>query len=179
MKFVPELQKIMVNDNYLIAIRDNFENLLIKSVLKITDQKLQSEVADLNVKNRIFSVVVECVQNICKKDGEKTDDNKKDSILLINKINEGFRIVAGTKIDQIRKERLSGLLDDLSCSSNETIKNKWRGVLTDDSGLNTGNKEQLALIELYLRSEGNVNYVFEKEEDDLYYFMIQIEILNK
>jgi len=176
MEFALNLQKIMLNDNYLIAIRDNFENLLIKSVLNITDKKIQSEEIELHVKNRIFSVIVECVQNICKT--EKGSDRKKDSVLLLNRINNGYRIVAGSKIDLERKKRLSELLTELSGKSVDKIREHWRFALTDKKTMDVGKQENLALIELFLRSHGNVNYFFSDEENEMSFFMIQIEISN-
>ena len=64
MEYTYTLQKIMAESNYLLAIRDNFESLLSKSVFSIVESQISNDKLDVNIKNRIFSVVVECVQNI-------------------------------------------------------------------------------------------------------------------
>ena len=70
----------MSKSNDLLAIRDNFESLLSKSVFSIVESQMNSNNLEVSVKNRIFSVVVECVQNICSND--VVDATSKNSILV-------------------------------------------------------------------------------------------------
>ena len=81
MEYTYTLQKLMAESNYLLAIRDNFESLLSKSVFSIVESQISNDNLDVNIKNRIFSVVVECVQNICSND--KAHSTSKNSILLM------------------------------------------------------------------------------------------------
>jgi hypothetical protein len=177
MAFTLQLQQLMVNDNYLIAIRDNFENILIKSVLKITTHKIEKEEIEEHIKKRIFGVIVECLQNICKTDNEI--QVVKNSILLLQKSTNGYSIIAGSPIDLKSKERLKTLMDGLSIKTYTELKEEWRSAMIDRSQFDSEKRENLALLDLHLRSNGNVKYFFDDHSENNYFFMIQIEITNK
>lgn len=166
----------MSKSNDLLAIRDNFESLLSKSVFSIVESQMNSNDIDVNVKNRIFSVVVECVQNICNND--VVDATSKNSILVLNKESEGYKIVVGTKLNNDRKERLSSLLNEISSLSTEELKAKKKELLSSKEGLDAGQKESLALIDMFNRSAGNINYYFENENSDNCFLIIEIQITN-
>tara|TARA_B100000809_G_C14737846_1_gene387447 strand:+ start:36 stop:569 length:534 start_codon:yes stop_codon:yes gene_type:complete len=176
MAFTLHLQQLMANDNYLIAIRDNFENILIKSVLKITANKIQKEDIEEHIKKRIFSVIVECVQNICKT--EKGVQPEKNSILLLNKTSAGYKVIAGSNINSKRKERLELLMNHLNSKTNLELNTQWTQMLTDKTNLTKQKKEDLALFYLYMKSDRNVKYYIDQDSKGNYFFMIQIEILN-
>jgi hypothetical protein len=176
MAFTLHLQQLMANDNYLIAIRDNFENILIKSVLKITANKIQKEEIEEHIKKRIFSVIVECVQNICRSD--KDVQKEKNSILLLNKTTVGYKVIAGSNINSERKKRLELLMNHLNSKTNLELNQQWTLMLMDKANLTKEKKEDLALFYLYMKSDRNVKYYIDDDINGNYFFMIQIEILN-
>ncbi len=176
MVFTLQLQQLMANDNYLIAIRDNFENILIKSVLKITSNKIDKEEIEEHIKKRIFGVIVECLQNICKTDNEVQVE--KNSILLLKKSSNGYNIIAGSSIDLKRKERLKTLMEALSAKTNIELKDEWRSSIKDRSQFDDAKRENLALLDLYLRSNGNIKYYFDDHSENNCFFMVQVEITN-
>ena len=177
MEYTYTLQKLMAESNYLLAIRDNFESLLSKSVFSIVESQISNDKLDVNIKNRIFSVVVECVQNICSND--KAHSTSKNSILLLNKVDYGHNIVVGTKLNEERKLRLEQILTEISTSSIEELKIKRKDIISTRSNLEESQKEILALIDMFIRSAGKVKYHFEDDTGKDCFLIIEIEISNK
>lgn len=175
MKYTYDLQKIMAESNYLLAIRDNFESILSKSVFAIVESQMDNEEVDINVKNKIFGIVVECVQNICNND--VVDPAKKNSILLLNKLKEGHKIVVGTKLSESRKQRLEKLLSEIGNSNTEQLKEKRKEILSTRSSLEEEQQESLALIDMFTRSMGQVKYYFDETTDESF-LIIEIIIAN-
>ena len=175
MKYTYDLQRIMAESNYLLAVRDNFESILSKSVFSIVESQMNNEDLDVNVKNKIFGVVVECVQNICNND--VVDPARKNSILLLNKLAEGHKIVVGTKLSTARKERLEKLLSEIGSSDAEKLKEKRKEILSTRGQLEDEQKEGLALIDMFIRSMGQVKYYFDETTDDSF-LIIEIIIAN-
>ncbi len=176
MEYTFNLQKLMAKSNYLLAIRDNFESLLSKSVFSIVESQMKNDNLDVNIKNRIFSVVVECVQNICSND--IAHSTSKNSILLLNKLDEGHKIVVGTKLNKERKDRLDIILSEISNSTIEELKVKKKNIISTRSDLDEAQKENLALIDMFIRSAGKVNYHYDGENGDNCFLIIEIEISN-
>ena len=177
MEYTYTLQKLMAESNYLLAIRDNFESLLSKSVFSIVESQISNDKLDVNIKNRIFSVVVECVQNICSND--KAHSTSKNSILLLNKVDYGHNIVVGTKLNEERKLRLEQILTEISTSSIEELKIKRKDIISTRSNLEESQKEILALIDMFIRSAGKVKYHFGDDTGNDCFLIIEIEISNK
>lgn len=175
MKYTYDLQRIMAESNYLLALRDNFESILSKSVFAIIESQMNNEDVDFNVKNKIFGVVVECVQNICNND--IVDRAKKNSILLLNKLTDGHKIVVGTKLSDSRKQRLEKLLKEIGDSNSEQLKEKRKEILSSRSQLEDEQKESLALIDMFIRSTGQVKYYFDNGTEESF-LIIEIIIAN-
>lgn len=173
MKYTHDLQKIMAESNYLLAVRDNFESILSKSVFAIIESQMNSE--DLSVKNKIFGVVVECVQNICNND--VIDSSRKNSILLLNKLQDGYKVVVGTKLSSIRKVRLNKLLSEIGRSDVNKLKEKRKYILSTRGQLEEEQKEGLALIDMFIRSTGKIKYYFDETSEDSF-LIIEIIIAN-
>ena len=173
MKYVLELQRLMVKNDYLISIRDNFETLLTKSVLKVSDQAINEEDIEKYLKNRVFSVIVECVQNICANDNINRTD--KDSVLLMNKIDNGYQIAAGSRVDEQRKQRLGGLLETLDKKTIAALKKDKLKLLSNRSELTPELQDELTFLELFIRSDKSINFYFD-EDDKGYFFMVKIDL---
>lgn len=173
MKYVLELHNLMARNNYLISIRDNFESLLAKSVLKITDNRISDENVEKQVKNRVFSVIVECVQNVCS--AEKNDHHSRDSVLLMNKVKHGYQIVAGTRVNGERKVRLKNLLEVLKSKDIYEIKKDRLKILSNRETLTPELQDELTFMELFVRSNRSINFIFD-DDDNGSFFMIKIDI---
>ena len=176
MEYTYKLQNLMSKSNDLLAIRDNFESLLSKSVFSIVESQMNSNNLEVSVKNRIFSVVVECVQNICSND--VVDATSKNSILVLNKEENWYKIVVGTKLNNERKDRLSSLLNEISSLSTEELKLKKKELFSSREELDAGQKESLALIDMFNRSAGHIKYYFESENSENSFLIIEIQITN-
>lgn len=174
MEYTFNLQKLMANGSYLLAIRDNFERLLSKSVFSIIESQMKNDDVDLNIKNRIFSVVVECVQNICSSDSAHSTE--KNSILLLNKIDEGHKIVVGTLLKVERKVRIDEILAIISSSTLDELKTQRKDIMSLRVDLDETQKENLALLDMFIRSAGNVKYHYDDDNDC--FLIIEIEISN-
>lgn len=173
MRYTHDLQRIMTESNYLLAVRDNFESILSKSVFAIVESQMNNE--DLNLKNKIFGVVVECVQNICNND--VVNPSRKNSTLLLNKLPKGYKVVVGTKLSSIRKERLEKLLSEIEHSDMNKLKEKRKDILSTRGKLEDEQKESLALIDMFIRSMGQIKYYFDETSEDSF-LIIEIIIAN-
>ncbi len=176
MEYTFNLQKLMANGSYLLAIRDNFERLLSKSVFSIIESQMNNDDVDVNIKNRIFSVVVECVQNICSSDAAHSTE--KNSILLLNKIDEGHKIVVGTLLSSERKARIDEILAVISTSTLDELKSQRKAILSLRVDLDETQKENLALLDMFIRSAGKVKYYYDNDGGNDCFLIIEIEISN-
>ncbi len=165
----------MSDGNYLIALRDNFEDLLSKSVLTIVERKIEGEEIDVTIKNKIFGVVVECVQNICS--SEQSNASRKDSVLLIRRIENGYLIEVGTLLQGERKDRLDSLFSNFLLMDEDTIRSRKNEILSSRQELTLEQRDFLALTDIRLRSEGNMKYRIEDHGPN-HFLVLEITIIN-
>jgi hypothetical protein len=173
MRYTLELQRMMTEGNFLIALRDNFEDLLAKSVLSIVERKIEGEPIELSIKNKIFGVVVECVQNICSSDQQHP--SKKDSVLLIRRMDQGYLIQVGTLLSVEKEAHISKLFEDFSKMDESAIQDRRVDILRGKNKLTSEERDFLALSDIRTRSEGNMKYRLEQQEE-LNFLVLEITI---
>ena len=175
MNYTLELQRVMTEGHYLIALRDNFEDLLSRSVLNIVERKIDGEEIDSTIKNKIFGVVVECVQNICS--SEHQHASRKDSVLLIRRIDKGYLVEVGTLIQGERKQRLDAMINELISLDEASMRQRKNDILSVREELTLEQRDFLALADIRLRSEGNMKNRVE-EHEGTHFLVLEITIFN-
>jgi hypothetical protein len=96
----------------------------------------------------------------------------------LNKIDEGHKIVVGTKLNQERKDRLDIILSEISSSTLDELKAKKKSIISTRADLDETQKENLALIDMFIRSAGKVKYHYDGENGGNCFLIIEIEISN-
>lgn len=165
----------MTEGHYLIALRDNFEDLLSRSVLTIIEKKIDSEDIDISIKNKIFGVVVECVQNICS--SESQHHTHKDSVLLIRRLNGGYLIEVGSLMNAEKEQRLDSLFKELDSLDDLSLKERKNDILSNRKSLTETDRDFLALADIKLRSGGHMNYRMEKH-GNTHFLVLETTIFN-
>ena len=74
--FALELFKAMQKDNLGYIYRGKFTQEITDSILSLTEHNLDKEEESPKIKKRVYSIMVECLQNITR----HQDDTKEDSV---------------------------------------------------------------------------------------------------
>lgn len=147
------------------------DSLLIK--LKKTN-----EFKNLNktTSKRVYSVVVECLENIWKhSDLEMSKNGKMNSHLSVGKENDSIIVCAGNPLPVDKKENITDRLDHINNMDVATLKSLHENKINADF-IKDEKCAGLGLIQMALKSGNKINYSFNYLTTGFLYFEIVIKV---
>ncbi|OFX67041.1 MAG: hypothetical protein A2X12_02770 [Bacteroidetes bacterium GWE2_29_8] len=176
LNFIYKLHEGMMSKNLKLIYEGDFSQDILKAVLSMTEKQLESIGEDGKIKKKVFNIMVECLQNICK----HTEDNKikinhKSAIFMVGFENEEYFICTGNPIKQENVELLKMKLAEINNLDKEGLKALYmevvsRGAISDRGGAGLG------LIDIARKSGKKLEYSFEEMEKDYLFFSLLIRI---
>jgi hypothetical protein len=152
-------------------------NFAIADSLLITLKKTK-EFKDLNktTSKRVYGVVVECLENICKhSDLSLSKNGKMHSHLSVSKENDKITVVAGNPLSDFDKQNIITRIDNINSSDVLSLKKLYENKITGDR-----KKDEkcagLGFIQLALKSGNKINYRFNKSDNGYLYFEMVITV---
>jgi hypothetical protein len=152
-------------------------NFAIADSLLINLKKTNEfKILNKTTSKRVYSVVVECLENICKHSDLKLSQNgKMNCHLNIGKENDRIIVCAGNPLSGDKKENIINRLNHINKSDVAALKNLYENKINRDF------KEDekcagLGFIQLALKSGNKINYSFNSLSNGYLYFEIVITI---
>lgn len=146
MDFVLKFHKVMQSRKVKLVYEGEINQSLTKAFAALTEKKLEDGKEDLSITKKVYHVMVECLQNICK----HSDDSQKDSeglvghgIFMIDEESGCYAITTGNIISQEKYESIKATLDSINALTREEIKAAYvkqmkEGKLSDRGGAGLG-----------------------------------------
>lgn len=160
--YVLDLNKIMSAHNFMLCYKGNFNQNMIKSILAMTEKKMNNSEEDVIVKKKVFNVLVECLQNISKSsmviEGEQ-------SLLMIGKSSDDYEIYSGNVISKTKKSELKQILNSIASFGKDELKRLYKLLMINETLFNS-NSIEVALIDIAKKTGNNI--VFEFKDIDEY-----------
>jgi hypothetical protein len=149
-------------------------DLLLKKLKKTTEYTSLNKTTG----KRVYSMVVECLENICKYAELKLSDNPATYChISVRKENDKIIIKAGNPVTEGAKDKIVDRLDHINKSDETTLNVLYENKIVSD--LKIDNKRiGLGFIYMALKSGNKIVYNFSPLAYGLLYFEIQIT-LNK
>ena len=125
---------------------------------------------------RVYSVVVECLDNICKHTDLKIPKNgKMNSHLSIGEENDQIIVCAGNPLPVGKKGNIADRLDHINNLDVATLKSLYENEINRDF-IKDEKCAGLGLIQLVLKSGNKINYSFNSLTNGFLYFEIVIKV---
>lgn len=181
MKYIYELHKIMLSKKLILVYEGEFTQENTKIVLSMAENNMEKIGEENNIKRKVFNVMVECLQNICKHADEykKIEENVEDhpAIFMIGKGEDGYVIASGNAMLTDKVENLSEKLHHINSLDKEGLKVLYKDIMTKGS-INEKGGAGLGLIDMARKSGQKLEFDFEKIDDKFSFFSIQTKISN-
>lgn len=161
-------------NNLLILYKGEFHQSFVTSMLSYIDQKFGIRKDQLFVKSRLISVIVECLQNVCKH-GEKISDFRfTQGIFMVSRAKNVFIAATGNFILNSHIETFKEFLDDINDLEKEDIKKRFKKVLKESN--QTKNKGGLGILTIAKKTRGKFEYKFQPVDEKYSFFSFQVNI---
>jgi len=168
----------MPESNILLDYRGPLDFVIIDSLLKKLKGSREFKQLDKTTGKRLYSMVVECLENICKHAYLKVANNPATYChILARKGKDKIVIIAGNPVSDVAKNNISARIDHINNSDEASLITLYEEkiqseIISDDKCAGLG------FIYMALKSGNKLSYSFIPLKGDLSYFEIKIT-LNK
>jgi hypothetical protein len=175
-KAVAQLERLMSENNVHLIWSGHFSQDVEKEVLSFTETKMTEEDVDSAVRRKVFSILVESLDNVAKySPGSETEEKLGMPVAMIRLNGRMYSITTGNLIPNDKVESLREKLDTINKCDKTSLKELFketliRQTLEEDS---TGN---LGLIEMARKSGNKLDYQFDKVNEQYSYYMLTLRV---
>ncbi|TAH25103.1 MAG: hypothetical protein EAZ07_08035 [Cytophagales bacterium] len=175
MKFIYDIHKIMSSKNLILVYEGEFTQEITKSVLTMAERNLDSLGEEINTKKKVFNVMVECLQNICKHSDIVISEEEKGAIFMIGKEEDFYVIMSGNFIQTQYVEGLEGKLHHINSLDKEGLKNLYKDLIKNGE-LSEKGGAGLGFVDIARKSGQKLEYGFESINEQYSFFSFKTKI---
>jgi hypothetical protein len=174
LNFVSEVRKQMNENRLMLSYSGKMSQEIVVALLNLTENKLNQSDTDSTTKTRVFSVLVECLQNITQH--SEKDNHSGSSMFMIGQTDDDYSIYSGNVIragDKVTE--LKDKISKLNTMSEEELKEFHKYWIRNES-LNPKNGFGLGLIHIARKTGNPLEFDFEKVDSDHYFFSLKTKV---
>lgn len=171
-----KVHSIMNEQNAVLVYVGDFDQEIIKSMLKYTEDKLKDSGVDELIKRKVFNVMVEMLQNISKH--QYTEISETKAIFLILEEEENFLLITGNLIEKDKTDVVSEKIDKINTLDADELKVHYKEARLASRISEVGGAG-LGFIDMARKTGNKLDYNFLTIESDVYKFFTLKTKINK
>lgn len=181
MKYIYELHKTMLDKKLILVYEGEFTQDIVKSVLSMAERNMDSFGEASGVKRKVFNVMVECLQNICKHAVRMDEDGnvRNNAIFIIGKNEDQYFITSGNAMHTHEVDSMIRRLAQINELDKDGLKKLYRNRLTEIDKLSPQGGAGLGFIDMAKKSGNKLSYHFEQFDDTHSFFSLKTVINRK
>lgn len=176
MKYVQKIHQTMENHNILLAYDGLISPEIITAFTEIAEKNFNID--DETLMKKVYHVMVECLQNICKHavdiDTGKTSNPGK-GIFLVAFDNNEYRVITGNAILNQNVTEIQENIKEINSLNEKEIKELYMKTLKNDLISDRGGAG-LGLIDMARKTKQKIGYYFETVNDKTSFISLSIRI---
>jgi hypothetical protein len=179
-KFVYNFHQSMINNKVTLVYEGEINQTITKAFSALTEKNMNEEKESSTTVKRVYHVMVECLQNICKH-SEEVDpilgELSGNGIFLVGHGDEAYTIITGNNVANERIPELTTMLNDLNKLDKEEIKALYKQMIKDTT-LSKRGGAGLGFIDIVKKTGNRIDFHFEPIDEETSFF-IQVSRINK
>lgn len=172
-----EFYDMIKRTNTMMVYKGDFAKASILPILKIFEDSIQNLDGNINIKKRVYIIMVELLENISEHAVEYHIDNQelKEGIFILGIKDNMYLISTGNKVDNEQVPKIKAYIESLKDLSYAELRRLYVKNLKK-SKLIDSEYEGLGLIDIVSESGDNINFNFKKLNDKHTFFSIDVQI---
>jgi len=175
-KSVSQLERLMSENNVYLIWSGHISPDVEKEVLSFTETKLSEEEIESNLKRRVFSILVEILDNVAKfSPGREAEEQFGMPVAMIRLIDKEYVLTTGNLILNEKVENLKEKLEIINQNDKVGLKELFRKSLSGQT-INSDSTGNMGLIDMARKSGSKLIYQFEKINDLYSYYTLTVRV---
>ena len=175
-KAVAQLERLMAENNVYLIWSGHFSSDVGKEVLSFTETKLSEEDVDSGLRRKVFSILVETLENVAKySPGRELEEKLGMPIAMIRLTGGIYSLTTGNLILNDKVALLKEKLDTINSCDKAGLKELFKKALVEQN-INSDSTGNMGLIEMARKSGNKLVYQFDKISNQYSYYMLTIKV---
>jgi hypothetical protein len=171
-----DIYQLMTENKIIMIYQGLFDQAMIKSVINMTEKKLIQENIEEGLRRKLFNVMVEGLQNICKHQ-MVADSTGQNPFMLISHEEDAYNLVTGNFIRNEKIGIVKEKIDFINSLNKEELKEHYKtarlnSVISEVGGAGLG------FIDMVRKSGNRLEYKFYEVDGSLSFFILHCKISN-
>ncbi len=173
---ISQLERLMADNNIFFIWSSHISTGVEREVLTLAESKLNGPEIEMNVRRRVFSVLVEIMENVAKySPGKEPEKQYGMPVAMIRFDDEVYSITTGNLIQNEKVEDLKSKLDYINMSDKPGLKELFRSSISGQS-IKTDGTGNMGLIDMARKSGSKLVYKFEQLNDQYSYYILTVKV---
>jgi hypothetical protein len=175
-KSVAQLERLMAENNVYLIWSGHFSSDVGKEVLSFTETKLSEEDVDSVLRRKVFSIMVETLENVAKySPGHEPEEKYGMPIAMIRLTGGIYSLTTGNLILNDKVAPLKEKLDTINSCDKAGLKELFKKALVEQR-LESSSTGNMGLIDMARKSGNKLLYQFDKVNAQYSYYMLTIKV---
>jgi hypothetical protein len=175
-KAVAQLERMMAENNVYLVWSGHFSSDVGKEVLSFTETKLSESDIDAMLRRRVFSILIEALENVAKYSPGKEIEEKFGMPITMIRLDGGvYWLTTGNLVLNTQVSELKQKLDTINACDKAGLKELFKKALIEQD-LESEGTGSMGLIEMARKSGNKLLYQFDKVNDQYSYYMQTIKV---
>ncbi len=171
---IVEFHRLMDVKNVVLIYEGEFNQDITKGVLAMSEKNFSGDTVSLSVKKKVFNVMVEALQNICKHQYVDNAIHKK-AIFIIGENENDISVMTGNTIKSEHVPALKEKLDLINSLDKDGLKNLYKDLRLKSTISEVGGAG-LGFVDMARKSDNKLNYMIEPISEGIHYFALNCQI---
>lgn len=171
-----DLYEEMVDNEILLVYQGAFDQAMVKSVISMTEKKLIQDHTDESLRKKLFNVMVETLQNICKHQHE-LPFHGYNPFLIISHGNDCFYLLTGNLIHHSKISLVKEKIDKINSLNKDELKEFYKAARLNSVISEVGGAG-LGFIDIVRKAGNPIDYRFYEVNAEFSFFIQKIKVSN-
>jgi hypothetical protein len=178
-KAVSQLERLMAENNVYLIWSGHISPDVSKEVLSFTETKLTEDYIESSLRRRVFSILVEILENVAKySPGREPEEKFGMPVAMIRLVDKEYSLTTGNLILNENVDHLKGKLEIINTYDKVGLKELFRKSLSGQTA-STDSTGNMGLIDMARKSGSKLEYKFEKINDLYSYYTLTVKVEDR
>jgi hypothetical protein len=175
-KAVTQLEHMMSANNIYLIWSGHMSSGIEKEVLSFTETKLNEEDIELSIRRRVFSILVEILENVANYSPGRGPEGKFGMpVAMIRMVDKVYLLTTGNLILNSKVDHLKKKLDTINKYDKLGLKDLFTQSLSGQT-IKSDSTGNMGLIEMARKSGSKLTYQFESVNELYSYYTLTVRV---
>ncbi len=176
---VSQIERLMAENNIYLIWSGHLSDDVGREVLSFTETKLNEEDVELTLRKRVFSILVEILENVAKYSPGKEPEKEYGMPVAMIRLEENvYTITTGNLLQNENVDLLKNKLDQINEHDKLGLKELFTNSIASQT-IKTESTGNMGLLDMARKSGGRLVYQFEQISSYYSYFTLTVKIEDR